>query len=56
MIETATRKEMVKALIDKRNIATRKDYERRYGKVLPEIPEEAREARIMNNPDCWDKI
>ena len=55
-MDTPTRKEMVKALIDKRNAAACKDYERRYGKVLPEIPEEAREARIMNNPDCWDKI
>jgi len=49
-------KEDLLKLIQQRNAEVRKDHERRYGKVLPDEPEEAKFKRIFNNPNAWEKI
>jgi hypothetical protein len=51
-----TSKEELVILIQQRNKEVRKDHERRYGKVLPDEPEEAKFKRIFNNPNAWEKI
>lgn len=48
--------EEIKQLIEKRNAEARKDHERRYGKPLPEEPEQARFRRLYNNDAAWEQM